>query len=247
MVLIYNECEMKFVILFVLLCFNSCVFAEEDTASIKENVWENWDSPEGIARLQRSEAKENLWKLLRFYEAQSRPTYCSVATTVIAFNALSIEAPESKFLGKYRLFTQEEFFSDNVLAAIDRNEVQKRGMSLDDLTTVLGTFPVKVSKYEAQELSQEEVLRSIVSALENPNQVVLALYQRREVNQEGGGHWSPIAAYDSESDSFLILDVARFKYPPVWMNASKFINSMQTVNNNNKSRGFIIIEKPSEE
>lgn len=212
--------------------------------SVQENeLWQEWDSPEGLSRLQKSNAKENFWKLLRFYESQIRSTYCSVATSVIALNALSIEAPKSKFLGKYRMFTQEEFFSENVCAVINQNDVAERGMPLEELTTVLKTFSVEVFKYEAQYLSHEEIRDLLIAALKNPNQCVLALYQRKELKQEGGGHWSPIGAYDAESDSFLILDVARFKYPPVWINASAFINSMQTANIYGQSRGFIIIEK----
>lgn len=243
--------NMNFVLILLFILCTHNTFAEDSITSDpspllstqKEEFLENWDSPEGMSRLQNSDAKENFWKLLRFYESQIRTTYCSVATSVIALNALSIEAPQSKFLGKYRMFTQEEFFSDSVRAVMDQSEVEKRGMSLEELAMVLSTFPIKVMKYEAQSLSHEEMRLLIVSALKNPNQTVLALYQRRELNQEGGGHWSPIAAYDAVSDSFLILDVARFKYPPVWIDASKFIHAMQTANIYNKSRGFIIIEK----
>lgn len=235
-----------FTFLFILsLSLSVFISAEEivSTSTQENELWQEWDSPEGLSRLQKSNAKENLWKLIRFYEAQARLTYCSVATSVITLNALSIKSPKSQFLGKYHMFTQEEFFSESVQAVIDQNEVAKRGMALEELATVLGVFPIKVFKYEAQHLPQEKIRDLIISALKNPNQCVLALYQRKELQQEGGGHWSPIAAYDVESDSFLILDVARFKYPPVWIDAFAFINSMQTANIYGKSRGFIIIEK----
>ena len=45
-------------------------------------------------------------------------------------------------------------------------------------------------------------------------------YLRKAIGQERGGHISPLAAYDAKSDRFLILDVARYKYPPVWVKAS---------------------------
>lgn len=202
-----------------------------------------WDSVEGLSRLHKSEAKENFWKLLRYYESQIRVTYCAVASSVITLNALGIEAPKSDILKKYRMFTQEEFFTDSVNAVIDPVAVAERGMPLKELTLVLKTFPLEVFEYEAQSLSREEIRGWIVSALKNPNQCVLALYQRKEIHQEGGGHWSPIAAYDTASDSFLVLDVARFKYPPVWVDAEAFIQAMQTANIYNQSRGFIIVEK----
>ena len=33
----------------------------------------------------------------------------------------------------------------------------------------------------------------------------------------GGGHFSPIGGYHAPSDAALVLDVARFKYPPYWV------------------------------
>jgi len=209
----------------------------------QNEVLERWDSAEGTSRLQRSCAKENFWNLVRYYESQIGPTYCGIATSVIALNALSIEALESPVLGEYRMFTQEEFFTKSVSAIINQKVVNERGLVLEELTDILKIFPLKVFKYEAKDLSIEEVRKLIVSALKNPHQCVLALYLRSELNQEGSGHWSPLAAYDSESDSFLVLDVAKYKYPPMWINATAFIHSMQTENNVGKSRGFIIIDK----
>ena len=37
------------------------------------------------------------------------------------------------------------------------------------------------------------------------------------VVRTGGGHFSPIGGYHEPSDSALVLDVARFKYPPYWV------------------------------
>lgn len=238
---------MKYFLFFALLLFHSVFASPGLKMTFQENgPWIVWNSPEGIARLQTSSAKENFWNLIRFYESQIRTTYCSVATSVIALNALAIEAPQSRFLGQYRMFTQEEFFSEQVVAVIDQADVAERGMSLGELSRVLKTFPIQVNKYEAQSMSDDEMRHVLVAALKNPNQCVLGLYQRRELRQIGGGHWSPVAAYDSVSDSFLVLDVARFKYPPVWIDAAAFINSMKTYDiTGTHSRGFIIIEKES--
>ena len=240
----------KFHILFtlVMLCAFQFTMASaycQQPPAVQENLrWESWDSLEGLSRLQRSEAKENFWKLVRFYESQKHGTYCSVATSVIALNALSIKPPQSIVLGKYRLFTQDDFFSDQVSSVIQQSDVIERGMSLEELANVLKIFPLNVLKYEACALSHEEMRDLLVTALKNPKQCVLALYQRKVLKQEGGGHWSPLAAYDSASDSFLILDVARFKYPPLWVSATELMNAMQTKNIYDKSRGFIIIESP---
>jgi hypothetical protein len=65
-------------------------------------------------------------------------------------------------------------------------------------------------------------------------------FDRKTLNQQGAGHFSPIAAYDSESDSVLILDVAKFKYPPFWVNVTDLFNAMNTIDSDSgKSRGLI--------
>jgi glutathione gamma-glutamylcysteinyltransferase len=38
------------------------------------------------------------------------------------------------------------------------------------------------------------------------DRVLIASYSRRILKQTGSGHFSPIAAYDQESDSVLIMD-----------------------------------------
>ena len=65
------------------------------------------------------------------------------------------------------------------------------------------------------------------------------------IGQEIGGHISPLAAYDDESDRFLILDVARYKYPPVWVKASDLFDAMNTPDaaNDNRRRGFVLVAK----
>jgi hypothetical protein len=53
-------------------------------------------------------------------------------------------------------------------------------------------------------------------------------------------------AYDVDTDRFLILDVARYKYPPVWVwvRASDSFSAMNTTDseNENRTRGFVLIE-----
>jgi hypothetical protein len=68
---------------------------------------------------------------------------------------------------------------------------------------------------------------------------------RKAIGQESGGHISPLAAYDEDSDRFLILDVSRYKYPPVWVETEALFAAMHTPDsdNDNKSRGFIVVSR----
>ena len=45
--------------------------------------------------------------------------------------------------------------------------------------------------------------------------VLVASYDRSAMGQSGGGHFSPIGGYHATRDLALVLDVARFKYPPI--------------------------------
>lgn len=212
-------------------------------AAEEAKPWIEWDTVDGVNRLQTSESKVNFWSLSRFYECQIHPAYCGVASTVMALNALGVEAPESKLNKASKLFSQQEFFTEEVCKMINKEEMEKVGMSLNDLSGVLKAFPITFQVFEAKELAHDQIKSILVRALQNPKQIVLALYHRQPLGQQGMAHWSPLAAHDSVTDSFLIMDVARYKYPPVWANATELFNAMQTTNVKGKSRGFIIIEK----
>jgi Phytochelatin synthase len=74
---------------------------------------------------------------------------------------------------------------------------------------------------------------------------VIVNYLRKALGQQTGGHISPLAAYDAKEDRFLILDVARYKYPPVWVKVSDLFDAMNTTGsaNGNKTRGYVLIAK----
>jgi len=81
-------------------------------------------------------------------------------------------------------------------------------------------------------------------ALGDDGQFVLANYFRATLGQVGGGHWSALAAYDAQSDSVLILDVAKYKYPPAWVSISMLQQSISTIDTtSNKARGLVIVSK----
>ncbi|HJW81556.1 MAG TPA: phytochelatin synthase family protein, partial [Acidiferrobacterales bacterium] len=70
---------------------------------------------------------------------------------------------------------------------------------------------------------------------------VIANYWRQAVGQQGGGHISPLAAYDPESDSFLVLDVNPASAGWVWMPTLTLIKGMRTFDKV-ENRGYIHVE-----
>lgn len=58
----------------------------------------------------------------------------------------------------------------------------------------------------------------------------------------GDGHFSPVGGYHAESDMVLILDTARFKYPPHWVPLKGLFRAMAHVDSaTGRPRGFLKI------
>jgi hypothetical protein len=123
--------------------------------------------------------------------------------------------------------------------------IKKQGITLDQLAGMIGTYPVNVTLNHAAASSVEKFRTDARQALATPGHFVIVNYLRKAIGQERGGHISPLAAFDVETDRFLILDVARYKYPPVWVKTADLFAAMNTTDsdNDNKTRGYIVIAK----
>jgi hypothetical protein len=119
-------------------------------------------------------------------------------------------------------------------------------MTLDQLGGLLALQPLNVEVRHAGDSTLDEFRATAREYLGQKNHFVIINYLRMAIGQERGGHISPLAAYDAETDRFLILDVARYKYPPVWVTASDLFDAMNTSDedNENKTRGYVLIAKP---
>ena len=82
-----------------------------------------------------------------------------------------------------------------------------------------------------------------VQHLGAPDRYVIVNYLRNAIGQERGGHFSPLAAYDADTDRFLVLDVSRYKYPPIWVAADALYGAMNTPDSDNadRTRGFVLV------
>ena len=71
--------------------------------------------------------------------------------------------------------------------------------------------------------------------------VLIVNYHRAAVGQVGGGHISPLGAYDTGTDSVLVLDVNPSHYPWVWMPIPTLIQGMRT-RDVLENRGYILVQ-----
>lgn len=201
-------------------------------------------TPEGEQLLVQSKARNDYWPLSVQFVTQDNLAYCGVASSVMVLNALSVPAPAAPEYGTYRMFTQKNFFSDAARKVVPPERVSRRGMTLAQLGQLLETYPVKAKVYHAADSSLEEFRALAVKNLQDPGNFVLVNYLRRAMGQQTGGHISPVAAYNEQTDRFLILDVTRYKYPPVWVRAADLWKAMDTVDSvSGKKRGFVLVSR----
>ena len=200
-------------------------------------------SPRGEAFLLESHALEAYFPISVVFETQKTQAYCGVASTVMVLNALRAPAPTSPQYQPYAVFTQDNVLDDKTDAIRPRDLLAHRGMTLDQLGQILALHPVTVEVHHAASGGVDEFRKLAADYLSRENHFVIINYLRKALGQEWGGHISPLAAYDEKADRFLILDVARYKYPPVWVTTSDLFDSMNTPDpdNENKTRGYVLI------
>jgi hypothetical protein len=203
----------------------------------------NFNSAEGEKLLIESQARQDYFPLSLYFVTQDNLAFCGVASMVMVLNALAIPAPEVPELRNYRFFTQENIFINPKTQQIATAEtVARHGMTLDQLSQLLASYPVRTIVYYGSDVRLDQFRTLIVKNLQEPNNFVIVNYLRKTISQEGGGHISPVAAYDEATDRFLILDVSRYKYPPIWVKAAELWAAIATIDPaSNKTRGFVLV------
>ena len=59
--------------------------------------------------------------------------------------------------------------------------------------------------------------------------MMIANYSRKVLGQTGDGHFTPVGGYNADADMCLLLDTARFKYPPHWVDLKLLYQSISRV------------------
>lgn len=203
----------------------------------------NFNSSQGETLLVESQSRKDYIPLSLQFETQENLAFCGVASMVMVLNALSIPAPTATEWVRYNRFTQDNFFDNpKTEEVISKETVSRQGMTLQELGGLLKSYPLDVEVYHGGEVSLEEFRRRIVNNLKQENNFVLVNYLRSSIGQERGGHISPIAAYHQDSDRLLILDVSRYKYPPIWVSVEELWKATNTIDSTSeKTRGFVLI------
>ena len=216
--------------------------ANADSLPLPSNLT-GFSTHDGEVYFAESDAREAYFPLADNFLTQKTQSYCGVATIVMVLNALGLPAPEVPEYAPYRTFTQDNVLDPRTDAVLPRETLARQGMTLDQIGGILATEPVKAEVHHASESSVEEFRKLASAYLGEPGHFVIVNYLRRALGEQTGGHISPLAAYDARADRFLILDVARYKYPPVWVKTADMFAAMNTADasNDGKTRGFVLV------
>ena len=200
-------------------------------------------SEQGEELLLEAEARTAFLPLTAQFVTQKSQTYCGVASLVMVMNALRVPAPSTPEFEPYRTFTQDNFLNDQTEKILPRAVLAKQGMTLDQIGAIARTYPVTAEVHHAGDSNVEEFRSLALDYLGQKDHYVVINYLRRAIGQERGGHISPLAAYDADTDRFLVLDVSRYKYPPVWVSTADLFAAMNTQDsvNENRTRGFVLL------
>ena len=77
--------------------------------------------------------------------------------------------------------------------------------------------------------------------------MLIVNYSRSAVGQTGNGHFSPIGGFDAATDRALVLDTARFKYPPHWMPVELLFAAMQERDaDTGDTRGWMLLSRAAD-
>jgi glutathione gamma-glutamylcysteinyltransferase len=200
-------------------------------------------SPDGRVLLGEALAAgtaEAFFPLVAHLHTQAEPAWCGLGTLVTVLNALEID-PGRVWKGPWRWFGEE------LLVCCKSLELAAaEGLSLSEVACLAACNGADVRVTPAEPDSEAVFRAAVESSVRAPEgPFVVVNYARSVLGQTGGGHFSPVAAWHPDRDLVLVLDVARFKYPPHWVPTGRLWQAMVDVDAaTRRPRGWLSIGRP---
>ncbi|XAR61074.1 Glutathione gamma-glutamylcysteinyltransferase [Bertholletia excelsa] len=230
------------------------------------------DLPQLFVEAIQNGTMEGFFKLISYFQTQSEPAYCGLTSLAMVLNALAID-PGRKWKGPWRWFDESmldcceplekvkaegisfgklvclahcagakvDAFRTNQSSINDFRKYVKACSTSDDCHVISsyhrGKFNNQIKWMQKQGLD-------FISYHQNEGSYSKHINLNRAFVKTGTGHFSPIGGYHAGKDMALILDVARFKYPPHWVPLTLLWEAMDTIDESSGfCRGFMLISK----
>ncbi len=227
-----------------------------------------WDTPESEKRISRSNYKKDFFILSNHFQAQTDKLICGPTTGAIVLNAFRIPSngttPKTSLenqslkenlpdgfdprLGKFtprsfishkasRIKTWEQIYGKPI------NGRKDYGLQLRQLHKIFELHGLKSAlRVVDEKLTLEKMKEEMLSNLKRKGDFVIVNYARKSLGQKGGGHISPVGAYDKTSDSFLVMDVNPNTAHWVWVKSEDLYKSMKTFDTI-ENRGYLLLSQ----
>jgi hypothetical protein len=227
-------------------------------------------SDEGLARLGRSGAKVDFAALANQFEAQYNGAFCGPTSAAIVLN--TVKSRSADLTRDHTRLRKEDvqfmpagadpivprFTQDSVIdrgpktraqvlgepIIIGSKQVRDFGYQLRQFDAMLRANGLITTVVVVDDARSEVAIRADLQGnLARGGDYVIVNYRREAVGQQGGGHISPLGAYDAVSDSFLVLDVNPAAAGWVWMPAATLVRGMRTFDTV-ENRGYVLVHAP---
>jgi len=169
---------------------------------------------------------ESYFPLAEQFVTQSDPSFCSLSSLAMVLNALNFD-PKRVWKGAWRWVSEETLQCALKACSNSAENIQKSGMGFNQFEALARCQGVRISSHRVgdsereaqcvQGLQKFQAMVETVSQDRTAGSFLVANFSRKCLHQTGDGHFSPIGGYHREKGLVLLMDVARFKYPPYWL------------------------------
>lgn len=199
-------------------------------------------SPAGRALFDEARATggmEAFFQLIEQFHTQADPAFCGLGSLVVALNALGVD-PGRLWKGPWRWFSEELLD-----CCLPLPSVRERGITLDELACLARCNGARAEVHRPDSHTEADLRAAVVAAAgSSVDPALIVAYDRRALGQTGAGHYSPIGGYHRASDQVLVLDVARFKYPPHWVPLPTLYAATQPADTaTGRPRGWVLLRR----
>ncbi|KAI7905476.1 Phytochelatin synthase-domain-containing protein [Cokeromyces recurvatus] len=178
---------------------------------------------------------ESFFKLMGNFSTQSSPYHGGVSSLAMVLNALEID-PKRIWKGNWRWFSSEQ-----MKTCSPEKSIKEHGIPFDEFTCIAQTH-CKVQPKRG--VSYEQFISDLKLVTSDTISQMVVNYSRLALGQlDPLAHFSPIGGYNKDENQVLIMDVARGKYPSIWVNAKDLYRAMMDFHEQESglSRGYFIL------
>jgi hypothetical protein len=192
------------------------------------------------------ETMYGFFPLIEQFSTQQEPAYCGLSTLAQVLNAMGLD-PQRRWKGPWRWYSEELLD-----CCVPLETVKQQGISLEEFQCLSRCNGVKCDLIRPGKKSREEEINDFRKAIlqcmseqeSSDMKHMVISFSRTALKQTGSGHFSPVGGYNRRRDLVLVLDSARFKYPPFWVDLTLLYDSMIPKDEETGlSRGYLVLTK----